>query len=77
MKSIDDAISLYTYAMSNPLSIRNHLIEVKYSIHPHLQRNPLDYTVSHIILVTICGCEKSPLSLLDMANVGDVRGAHE
>ena len=71
MKSIDDAISLYTYAMSNPLSIRNHLIEVKYSIHQHLQRNPLDYTV------TICGCEKSPLSLLDMANVGDVRGAHE
>ena len=53
MKSIDDAISLYTYAMSNPLSIRNHLIEVKYSIHQHLQRNPLDYTVSHIILVTI------------------------
>ena len=69
MKNLDDAIAFFEYSLNNQLFLFHHRIEVKYSIHQHLQRNPLDYTVSHIILVTICGCDKSPLSLQEIAGV--------
>ena len=69
MKNLADAIAFFEYASNNQLFLYKHRIEVKYSIHQHLQRNPLDYTVSHIVLVTICGCDKSPLSLHEMAGV--------
>ena len=69
MERLEDAVSLHEYYLTNHCVIRNHPVEVNYSIHQHLQRNPLDYTPSHIILVTMCGCAKSPLSIFEMASV--------
>jgi hypothetical protein len=69
MKKVEDAISLFKYIQSNPIVIRNKPVDVNYSVHQHLQRNPLDYTPSHIILITICGCAKSPINLFQMADV--------
>lgn len=69
MKNVEDAIALYTYAKANPLIVHNYTLEVGYSIHQHLQSNPHDYTPSHIILITICGSAKAPLTLFEMARV--------
>ena len=69
MKNIEDAIALYNFAIKTPIVVHNYTLRVGYSIHQHLQSNPHDYTPSHIILITICGSAKSPLSLFSMARV--------
>ena len=46
MKNLADAVAFFEYASNNQLFLYKHRIEEKYSIHQHLQRNPLDYTVS-------------------------------
>lgn len=69
MKNIEDAKALYTYALETPLVVHNCTLKVGYSIHQHLQSNPHDYTPSHIILITICGSAKAPISLFEMAKV--------
>jgi hypothetical protein len=70
MKNLDDAIALYEFAKNNSLLLHNSPMNVNYSVHKRLQRNPLDYTPCHILLVTICGCSDFPLSLFQMASVG-------
>ena len=70
MKNLDDAIALYEFAKNNSLLLHNSPMNVNYSVHKRLQRNPLDYTPCHILLVTICGCSDFPLSLFQRASVG-------
>ena len=69
MDRLEDAVSLYNHYLTEPCIIRNHSVEINYSVHQHLQRNPLDYTPSHILLVTMCGCSKSPFTIFEMADV--------
>lgn len=69
MKSIDAAVRLYDFAKANQLVLSNNKISVSYSVHMHLQRNPLDYTPRHILLVTICGCSEIPFTLFEIAGV--------
>lgn len=69
MENIEDAIALFNHAMETPIVVHNYKLRVGYSIHKSLQSNPHDYTPSHIILITICGSAKSPLSLPELAKV--------
>lgn len=66
---MEDAIALYNHSLETPITVHNYKLRVGYSIHQHLQSNPHDYTPSHIILITICGSAKAPLSLAELARV--------
>lgn len=69
MKRIDDAIRLYEDAKKKQIILFNAIINVSYSVHKELKQNPMDYTPSNILLVTICGCPQIPFSLTEMTGV--------
>ena len=69
MKSIDDAIRLYEDARKKQIILFNAIINVSYSVHKVLKQNPMDYTPSNILLVTICGSSQIPFSLIEMTSV--------
>ena len=69
MKNIDDAIRLFEDAKKKQIVLFNAIISVSYSVHKELKQNPMDYTPSNILLVTICGYSQIPFSLNEMASV--------